>query len=181
MERWKDVVGFEGYYQVSDLGRVRSVDRVVRGGRGKPVKRKGKIRKLSPYSRSSGSGHLAAHLYKEGVLMPVGVHRLVLAAWVGPCPEGCEVRHGPNGVTDNSVGNLSYGTRSQNSLDQRRDGTDGGRKVVRSDGAEFASVNQAAEESDCHASAISRTCRGKGNSAGGYGWKYADEGPEQSE
>jgi len=130
MERWKWVIGFEGYYQVSDLGRVRSVNRVVRGGRGKPVKRVGKVRKLSPSSRR---GHLAAHLYKEGVLTPIGVHRLVLAAFVGPCPDGCETLHSANGVTDNSVANLSYGTRSQNRLDCRRGGTDNGRKVVRSE------------------------------------------------
>jgi len=123
MERWRDVVGYEGLYRVSDLGRVRSVDRAVRGGYGEPKKLVGKVRRLS---QNSISGYLFTSLCKEGKQRVVSVHRLVLAAFVGPCPDGLEVRHGPNGVVDNSVGNLSYGTKSQNSLDRRRDGTDNG-------------------------------------------------------
>lgn len=171
MERWLDVGGFEGLYQVSDLGRIRSVDRGVSDGKGRTKKMVGRVLRLSPDSR----GYLVASVCKEGKRRIVRAHRLVLAAFVGPCPDGCEVRHGANGVEDNSVGNLSYGTHIKNQLDRRRDGTDNGRKVVRNDGFEFNSINQAAEKSDCHASVICRVCRGKGKTAGGYGWKYAED------
>jgi hypothetical protein len=172
LERWKWVVGFEGFYQVSDLGRVRSVDRIVRGGYGKPRKLVGKVLRLKTDKRY---GYRAANLHKEGFCTFIEVHRLVMAAWVGPCSEGLEVCHGPNGVADNSVSNLCYGTKSQNSLDRRRDGTDGGRKVVRSDGVEFRSLAIAAEESDCKYQNIWRVCAGKVQTAGGYGWRYRDD------
>jgi len=171
MERWRDVVGYEGHYQVSDLGRVRSVDRVVPHGRHGTMKLVGKIRRSVPDSKS---GHLSVKLCKEGVPTLVYVHRLVLAAWVSPCPDGCEVCHGPNGVADNSISNLSYGTRSENHLDKRRDGTNRGRRVARSDGVEFASMYEAAEESNCHSQSIWAVCKGKRKTSGGYGWRYCD-------
>ncbi len=170
MERWRDVVGYEGVYQVSDLGRVRSVNRVVRGALRGPKKLKGRVIRLNP----DRYGHLKVQLCKEGVGTTVHVHRLVLAAWVGPCPEGEEVRHGPAGVADNSVGNLCYGTRSENNLDKRRDGTNSGRKVVRSDGVEFSSIREAAEESGCRHQYICLVCKGRYKTAGGFGWKYCD-------
>lgn len=95
-----------------------------------------------------------------------------MVAWIGPCPEGQQIRHGPNGVTDNSVSNLCYGTRSEDQYDRRRDGTHGGRSVKRSDGAEFISMAIAAEESGCGSSNICKVCRGKAQTAGGYKWKY---------
>jgi hypothetical protein len=172
MERWKWVVGYEGLYEVSDLGRVRSVDRVVRHSQHSTKNLLGRVLRPAPYIKS---GRLGVLLCKEGVPRTTKVHRIVMAAWVGPCPDGCEVRHGPNGVSDNSVSNLSYGTRSENQLDRRRDGTDNGRRVVRSDGVEFVNMREAAEESDCHASHIWLVCKGKAKSARGYGWRYCDD------
>lgn len=63
MERWKWVVGYEGSYEVSDLGRVRSVDRVVRGPRGGPKKLVGKVLRPSPRGRCV---HLVVNLCKKG-------------------------------------------------------------------------------------------------------------------
>lgn len=51
------------------------------------------------------------------------VHRLVLTAFVGPCPNGMEARHGVNGNADNSVANLCWGTSVENASDRKRDGT----------------------------------------------------------
>lgn len=110
-EQWKDVVGYSGYYEVSNLGRVCSVDRVARCGRTGYRKLKGRVLQSNPNNQD---GHLAVNLSKEGIRRTIYVHRLVLAAWIGPCPTGQECRHGPNGVTDNSVSNLSYGTSSEN-------------------------------------------------------------------
>jgi hypothetical protein len=132
----------------------------------------GRVKRLFPCTRF---GHLAAKINKEGVKKRMYVHRLVAEAWIGPYPEGQEVRHGPEGTTNNSLSNLCYGTRRENMLDKRRDGTDGGRKVTRSDGVEFASMVQAAEESDCRAGNICEVCRGKRKTAGGFGWKYRDD------
>lgn len=103
----------------------------------------------------------------------VYVAHVVMKTWVGACPDGLEILHGPNGVTDNSVGNLCYGTHKQNALDCRRDGTYGGRDVIRSDGVEFPSLTVAAEESSCCVQGIWQVCNGRGKTAGGYEWKYA--------
>lgn len=97
-----------------------------------------------------------------------------MAVWTGLCPEGMEVHHGPNGIRDNSVRNLSYGSHSANGLDMRRDGTHGGRAVCRSDGKEFQSMAEAAEESGCFQGNICKVCKGKRNTTGGFGWEYVN-------
>lgn len=169
IEQWRDIPGYIGSYQASNLGRIRSVDRVVEPFWKNPRRLVGKILRSSP---SNQYGHLAVHLLKDGVKRRMRVHRLVALTWIGPCPTGKEVRHGPAGKTDNSVGNLCYGTRSQNCLDMRRDGTHGGKAVSRSDGATFINANEASEKTGCSRSNINRVCRGELKTAGGYGWEF---------
>lgn len=166
LERWRDIIYYVGLYQVSDLGRVSSLDRVVTGPWG-PCKLKGRI--LRPALSSS---HLVVALYKDGIPTTKRVHQLVAQAWIGPCPDGMEVCHGPNGKLDNSVSNLRYDTRSNNALDCRRDGTHGGRPVRRSDGVEYINMRVAAEESGCNPGHICNVCRGISKTTGGYGWEY---------
>lgn len=169
IERWKDVVGYEGYYQVSDLGRVRSMDRFVKHYQGSVRNWKGKILQLSLVDNG---GHLGIKLSKKGIKKTICIHQLVAAAWIGPCPEGQQVRHGPNGIADNSVSNLCYGTRREDCLDKRRDGTHGGKPVRRSDGVEFINMRVAAEESGCWYQSIWSVCNGRLNKTGGYSWEY---------
>ncbi len=83
-ETWKDVVGYEGIYQVSDLGHVRSLDRVV----ARPVKGDMKLKgRILKQVSNSVSGHLTVNLYRDGPRKHY-VHRLVLSAFVGTCPKG---------------------------------------------------------------------------------------------
>lgn len=124
-EQWRPVVGYEGYYEVSDQGRVRSVDRVVgrNGGlaSGRPVHIRGRMRKLH---RNVVSGYLCVGLTKDGVGSTRTVHGLVMEAFVGPCPDGMEIRH-LDGDPENSFrSNLSYSTHSDNVMDKRAHGTD---------------------------------------------------------
>lgn len=116
--------------------------------------------------------YLSVALSEGGKRTTKQVHRLVAEAWIGPCPNGQEVCHGEGGQLDNSVSNLRYGTRSDNGLDKRRDGTHGGKPVRRSDGVTFVSLAVAAEELGCHATAIWRACNNSNRTAGGYGWTY---------
>lgn len=171
MEQWKDVVGYEGYYQVSNLGRVRSVDRVVRHGTGQGV-RKLKGRLLRP--GVSTSGHLLVVLCKHGIEHTFKVHKLVALTWLDSRPQGYVIRHGVNGVLDNSILNLCYGTRIEDGRDRRRDKTHCGQPVKRSDGTEFINMRVAAELSHCCYSNIWKVCNGKRNTAGGYGWEYVE-------
>lgn len=122
IERWLPVVGWEGRYEVSNLGRVRSLDRIIVAiVQGQPQRRRVKGRILKP-SHSSGYGYAQLQLEKGARRY---IHTLVAEAFIGPRPEGMEVRHGPGGRLDNRVSNLSYGTHAQNNgPDKVRDGTD---------------------------------------------------------
>lgn len=107
-ERWVPVVvpEFEDLYEVSDQGNIRraSTKRVLKPG-------------------NHPRGYLSAVLSGRGIRTTVLLHRVVLEAFTGPCPEGLETRHG-NGVrTDNRLENLSWGTSADNELDKRRHGT----------------------------------------------------------
>lgn len=113
-ERWLPVPGYEGLYEVSDQGRVRSVKRQII---------------LRPYRNpDSPILHLRAYwrvslFDRDHKRKQRTIHSLVAETFLGPCPLGQEVRHGSAGSLDNSVANLSYGTRAQNLADRRRDGT----------------------------------------------------------
>lgn len=117
-EIWRPVVGWEGLYEVSDLGRVRSFGRVAKCGHGGTRFLKGRLLKAF----SGTSGHLRVDLSLDGKRTPSAIHRLVLEAFVGPCPEGQEVLHWDDDPTNNTLGNLRYGTRSENLLDKVRNG-----------------------------------------------------------
>lgn len=109
-ENWKDIPGFEGRYQVSDLGRVRSLPRRVRlVAHGIETSRlaTGKLLRPGP----TRSGHLTVAVGRGNSRL---VHQLVLEAFVGPRPEGMEVLHLNHQPTDNRLANLRYGTRSEN-------------------------------------------------------------------
>lgn len=114
VESWKPVYGFEGIYEVSNTGRVRSVDRVDPAGHS----RKGK--ELAQ-ARTSGDKRKVT-LYKDRKAHQKQVHWLVLEAFVGPRPEGAMGLHWDDDPANNHIDNLRWGTRSENSLDSVRNG-----------------------------------------------------------
>lgn len=118
-ERWLPIPDWEGFYEVSDLGRVRSLDRMT--GFKRPRRLPGCV--LKPLR--ANNGRLTVTLRRDGVKNDHQmVHRLVMLAFVGPCPPGLEVLHGPGRELDNRLVNLKYGTHTENTLDKYRDGTD---------------------------------------------------------
>lgn len=111
-ERWLPVKYYVGLYEVSDLGRVRSLVRGTKRG-----KRGGRVLKPVP----TPPGYLYVLLSKPPNLKRrnLSLHRLVLEAFVGPCPDGMEARHFPDNDPANcKLVNLSWGTRSQNMRDK---------------------------------------------------------------
>ena len=101
-EEWRQVVGWEGEYAVSNLGRVRS-DRTCRGTRA------GRI--LKP--KRCKAGYLHVRLCKNYTHLQQGIHRLVAAAFIGPA-QGLQVNH-RNGIKDdNRADNLEWVTQSEN-------------------------------------------------------------------
>jgi hypothetical protein len=115
-EIWKPVVGYEGVYEVSNLGRVRSLDRIVSNGR-----KKGRVLRLAPLSHS---GHLTVGLHWNGQQKTQMVHRLVLESFVGPCPPGMETCHFPDrSPANNRLDNLRWDTNAANKADMAIHGT----------------------------------------------------------
>ena len=116
-ERWLPVPanGWEKLYEVSNHGRVRSLPRwtASKGMRGGHV--------LKPWLNTHD--YATVRLYRVGFREAWQVHRLVALAFIGPCPEGQQVRHGPNGKLDNRASELCYGTDTDNKEDMVRDGT----------------------------------------------------------
>lgn len=102
-ETWRDVVGYEGVYQVSDHGRVK---RIAGGPGAKP----GRILKLC----ADPLGYLYVNLYRSGKVRRQAVHRLVAEAFFGPPPEDQEVNHKNGNPSDNRIKNLEWVTHSEN-------------------------------------------------------------------
>lgn len=115
-EEWRPVVGFAGAYEVSDLGRVRSVDRTISclGRNGQIVEKHYKGRVLRPGPRPSG--HLTVSLCGD----THNVHTLVLEAFVGPRPDPTAIaRHLDGDEQNNRRGNLQWSDRVRNGQDKK--------------------------------------------------------------
>jgi hypothetical protein len=118
-EIWKDIPGYEGYYQISTCGHVRSLDRYqtfannqVRKYRSQPIK-----------SRQNKHGQVMIDLRKLKVKNTHLVHRLVLLTFVGDCPDGMEGCHNDGNKLNNRLSNLRWDTHSNNELDKVIHGT----------------------------------------------------------
>ena len=118
MERWKPIPGYEGLYDVSDRGRVRSWHSPLESPK---------------IIGSSRSRYAMVGLCKHGITSMTLVHRLVLEAFVGPCPPDMECCHNNGDKHDNWIENLRWDTRSANMLDAvEHDGHNCGEQYGRS-------------------------------------------------
>lgn len=110
MEIWKDIKGFEGYYQVSNMGNVRSLDRTVRHKNHSSRFIKGKI--LKPGTETCGYSFVC--LTKNTKRVYARVHRLVADAFIENKQKKHEVNHIDGNKQNNQVSNLEYATHSEN-------------------------------------------------------------------
>jgi hypothetical protein len=117
-EIWKDVIGYEGIYMVSSLGRMKSNERVI--------ERKKVGIYVQPETFIAGCeyhGYLKTSLRKDGSKKDKFIHCLVAEAFLGIKPEGMEVCHGDGDRKNNRIENLRYGTRADNVRDAIKHGT----------------------------------------------------------
>ena len=186
MENWKDIKGYEGFYQVSDCGNVRSLERDVYNSRGTVINHmEEKI--LVPALNNNGYSYV--NLCKNGKAKKEYVHRLVAMAFI-PNPENKpQVNHKNEIKTDNVVENLewcsaqeniNYGTRTTRAVKNCRSfklGNNPRAKAVfcAELNKTFDCAKRVEEELGIWGSSIIQTCKGKQNTAGGFHWRYANE------
>jgi predicted XRE-type DNA-binding protein len=117
-EEWRSVPGYEGWYDVSNFGRVRSLPIMVKVWRYGERLRIGKI--LTP---SYAGSYPTIRLCRDSIGKTFRLHRLVLETFVGPCPPGMEARHFPDrSHSNNRLDNLSWATKKQNAADKEVQG-----------------------------------------------------------
>lgn len=118
MEEWKPVPGYEGHYEVSSEGRVRSLRRELYSDRWAGYRTiSERILKATP---GGTIGYLSVSLRLNRQRKTHAVHTLVAAAFLGPRPEGMDVMHADDDPQNNRLANLSYGTRSENNYQRWR-------------------------------------------------------------
>lgn len=157
MEEWKDI--YKGY-QVSNLGRVKSLKR-----------KEEKIMKL----KKDSLGYVRVHLRVNNSDVMASVHRLVAKAFI-PNNDGKEEVNHINGIkTDNRVENLEWSTKTENIVHAYKTKLRGNSKEVYCVELDkkFYSARNAGKELNLKHTHIIDCCRGKQKTTGGYHWKYA--------
>ena len=178
-EKWKPVPGFEGLYEASTEGRIRSVDRIIKMYNGGEWVRKGAVRRTT----LNHSGYLRLSLCKEGIQYPFTVHRLIAKTWLENPENLPEVNHKNENKIDNRVSNLEWCDRGYNihygtfgdrvSVSNSRPVTqytlEGDRLMT------FYGSREAERRLGITNQSINLCCLGRRQQAGGFRWKYADD------
>lgn len=177
-EIWRDIVGYEGLYQVSNLGRVKSLERDVYNLRYGTKHLKEKILKAG----NNGTEHLFVNLYKNGVKKPSKVHVLVAEAFIPNPYNKPIVHHKDHNPQNNNVSNLVWLTHEEH-MAEHPEIFEASRKACSKhinqftlDGLfikEWYSSWDIHRELEYNNSHIIQCCKGKRKSANGYIWKYA--------
>lgn len=198
-EIWKDVVGYEGYYKVSNLGRVKSMERyVTQGNHKRYVKERIKKQSIDP------NGYLRVTLCKDRKSVQIPIHRIIAEAFI-PNPENkSEIDHINTNRIDNRIENLRWSTRYENTHNPltlqnckervytkertekiNKTRIERGRKcapkkVYQYSKAgvfikEYSCAKKAGEELNTNAQPISMCCKGDRLTAGGFVWRFYKE------
>lgn len=177
MEIWKDIKGYEGLYQVSNLGRVKSLNYNHTGKE-----------KILKEGKCSG-GYVCVHLCKKGKMRTVLIHRLVAQAFI-PNPDNLpQVNHKDENKQSNIVENLewcdqnynnNYGTRIQRTSDVLINYPIFSKPVLQKDKhtneviAEFPSIREVTRQLGFGENAIRNCCNGRSSTSNGYKWQYKE-------
>ncbi len=166
IETWISISGFDNY-QISDKGRVRSINRFIECSNG--VIRCYQSKVLKGYLDKDG--YLEVKLCNINGRKTKKIHRLVLEAFIGVCPQGLECLHLDHNPRNNALLNLRWDSHKNNELGKKY-GSHGEKKVMRSDGAIFESVTAAARFINLSTTYIAACCRNTHQIAAGFTWRY---------
>lgn len=199
---WRTVAGFEGLYEISNYGELRSLNRTLINKNGVEYKCKGVYFKPS----LNDKGYQHTHLYKNGRYLCIRIHKLVALAFPEICGiwyKGCQIDHLNGCKIDNRATNLKITDakgNSSNPITKKRhfDSTRYMKESYRGKGnpmfgrsdkrirvlqysidgvflKEYSSATEAANVCGCNQSDISRCCRGERKTTHGYIWRYAKD------
>ena len=183
MEEWRPVVGYEGLYEVSNMGRVKSVERMKWNGKGYQ-----KIPERILKTIENIWGYLLVNLYQDGKMKSCSVHRLVATAFL-PNPYNLPViNHRDENKQNNIVSNLEWCTYSHNNTyndrakkigEKQRNDPKRSKSVIGIDRitgliVECPSTMEAERKLGIAHSHICACWKGKLKSAGNFYWYYAD-------
>ncbi|EOH45638.1 TPA: hypothetical protein IXN57_000426 [Enterococcus faecium] len=174
-EVWKDIEGYEGLYQVSNLGRVKSLERVTIRKDGRKLPCRERILKL----QTDRNSYCQIQLCKDGKIKNYRIHVLVAKHFIGERPESYQVNHIDENKANNAVFNLEYLTPKENS----NHGTHNARvarnheKIVLATSlkTKHAMVFRSTKEGGRHGfnqGDIAACCRGERKQHKGYTWQY---------
>lgn len=178
-EIWKDIEGYEGIFQVSNLGRIRSLDRYVNTCHGAKRIQKGRILKPTKCK----NGYYEAQINHKGKRKIFLLHRLVGKYFLENPDNLPEINHKDEDVSNNCVENLewctskynaNYGTRNIRMMEGRNF-----KPVIQlSKNGEFIKkwdkMSDACKETGADCSSLIRVCKGKQKTCVGYIWKYLE-------
>ena len=173
-EIWKDVIGFENLYQISNYGRLKSL-----GNNNSKSHRKVIIRKTFPNSKN----YLSCVIYNNSRKIQARLHRLVALAFIPNVENKEQVNHIDGNKHNNRIDNLECVTNSENQLHAYKNGLEKPslQKRVKQFDLKgnyiqtFEYITEVERKLKINASSISSVCKGKRKTAGGYIWKYADD------
>jgi hypothetical protein len=172
---WRDIPDWEGFYQVSSDGQVRSLGRWVFSKRGVRIRRKGKVLAQS----TNPQGYKIVVLSRRGKQYGYGVHRLVCIAFHGPPPSDKHETAHWDGSKDNNVpDNLRWATGTENQLDRHRHHAAfiTNNKITASTAAEVKARLQAGQMQKVIASDLGITKAIVGHIARGNAWTHVTAG-----
>ena len=173
-EIWLPIEGYENLYEVSNLGRVRSLEHTVIKKNGVKLKVPGKI--LKP--RSNNRGYLMIRLYKNGIYRDFLLHRIVSTAFIPNPDKKFQVNHLDEDTLNNSAENLEWCTQKENvnyGTGIKRSSEKRSKQVLCVELNQiFPSLTDAARQLRLSVGNISNVLAGRYKTAGGYHFEFAE-------
>lgn len=190
MEVWKDIKGFEGFYQISNYGNIKSLERTFeyigknQFGEFKTIK---KHKEMIIKQTINRSGYYQVCLHKNNKKKNMLVHRLIAEAFIDNPDNKPTINHIDGNTLNNSLDNLEWATMLEQQIhrvyylghksvisDKCREKQIQlhKRKVKRSDGIIFDSIKEASNGNENYRKQINKCVRGHQKTAGGYSWQY---------
>lgn len=172
IEIWRDILNYEGLYQVSNLGRIKSIPHLIKANKD------GGIRVTEEHMKTTyvgWHGYIWVALCKNEKSKTYSVHRLVATAFIENKNGLPAVNHIDGNKENNVVENLEWCTNSYNQLHASSHGLFKNTKKVKciETGKEYRNSCEAERKTGISARTIRNVCSGKGNTAGGYKWGWA--------